>query len=233
MCGSAPVRWLPRAGPLNRCCAKQRRNPRKHAPAARASTLMLWRGISGGGQIPGGHLAGTTYIGGRPLVTRDGTLYISGMGNKCVQKWPPGELVGIAVFGGDRDDQLDTPWGLVVTEDADIYVAELGSRRVTKWREGWRSGMVVAGGGDTPHSVFRAQAASALGEAGLVAGWTAPPRAPARVSRFGLPPAPSARAGTRARACGRIPFCALFSEDILVDRPARGRSDRAPSPPAV
>lgn len=102
-----------------------------------------------GGLEKGASPAQLDGVGGL-VVARDGTLYISDVGNNRIQKWSAGAVVGTTVAGGNgagnRCDQLDRPAGLFVAEDDTIYVADSTNQRIMKWREGWLSGMVVAGG---------------------------------------------------------------------------------------
>ncbi|CAF1492231.1 unnamed protein product, partial [Rotaria sp. Silwood1] len=80
----------------------------------------------------------------------EGSLYVSDTEKHEVRRWRMGEKNGTVVAGGNgegnRRDQLDYPFSIVVDQDHSVYVSDWNNHRVMKWMKGAKEGIIVAGG---------------------------------------------------------------------------------------
>ncbi|CAF1224991.1 unnamed protein product [Rotaria sp. Silwood1] len=78
------------------------------------------------------------------------SLYVSDTEKHEVRRWRMGEKNGTVVAGGNgegnRRDQLDYPYSIVVDQDHSVYVSDWNNHRVMKWMKGAKEGIIVAGG---------------------------------------------------------------------------------------
>jgi sugar lactone lactonase YvrE len=79
----------------------------------------------------------------------DGYLYVSDVDKHEVRRWRVGDTGGTMIAGGNgpgnRPDQLDGPYYIIVDDDHSVYVSDSNNQRVMKWMDGTNEGIVVAG----------------------------------------------------------------------------------------
>ncbi|MDB5244092.1 MAG: repeat protein [Spirosoma sp.] len=81
-----------------------------------------------------------------------GVVYVADIFNHRIQKFPPGDTIGLTVAGGhgpgNEPNQLNFPSGVFVDGFGVIYVADTENHRIQKWAREASEGITVAGVGD-------------------------------------------------------------------------------------